>query len=397
MSTIRARDRDIPALDGYRAIASLLVLTTHVGFATGAILWPGLGPVVGRMDFGVALFFLLSGFLLSQPWLEAGERTRGRPATRTYLRRRAARILPAYWIAMVAALVLLPANASATAADWVRYTFLVQIYSDPTVHGGLTHLWSLSVEVSFYLVLPVLMWAVLRPTTCAAVPARRVGLFLASLLVLGLLSRALALGPAQPTGLGLWLPSYLDWFAAGMIAAYARVVRRRATPPRWATTLHTMASDTGTAVMVGGLLLVVGLTPVAGPVTLDHPTIWQGVVKHALYGGAAFFLLLPAFLGPASGRFSRVMSSGPLRRLGTISYGIFLWHLLLLELLQPALGLSLFSGGFWILWPVTVVASVLVATVSWFLVEKPVLTRAHATARMRATPDLPDASPAHRR
>lgn len=395
MSSIdRIRGRDIPMLDGYRALAALLVLTTHVGFATGAILWPGLGPIVGRMDFGVALFFLLSGFLLSQPWLQAGEGTRGWPSTRTYLVRRVARIFPAYWIAMTVALVALPDNAAASAQDWFRYGLLLQNYSEPTVFAGLTHIWSLAVEVSFYVALPAMMWVALRWRRRSDAPARSAVPLLIGLLSVGFAARLVALGPLQESMAGLWLPGYLDWFAAGMLAAYARVLQQRPSVPGWASSLGDMARDTTTSLGVGMLLLAISLTPVAGPVTLDQPTVWEGMAKHLLYGSAAFFLLLPAFLGGTTGRFGRVMSVGFLRRLGQISYGVFLWHLLLLELIQPALGLTLFAGGFWVLWPATVAASVVAAALSWLVVEKPLLSRAHAAQRVRAVPNLPDADEA---
>ncbi len=387
----RLRTRNIPALDGYRAAAALMVLTTHVGFATGAILWPGGGPLIGRMDFGVALFFLLSGFLLAQPWFLAAGGHRGWPQTASYLRRRAARILPAYWIAMAAALLLLAQNAGATVGDWLRYALLVQVYSEPSVYAGLTHMWSLAVEVSFYALLPPLMWLMIRwrrhrPNLPTLTP------ILLALLVAGLGCRLLALGLLQDTMAGLWLPGYLDWFALGMIAGHARVLTLSDEPPPWVRTLQDVAADGVTCVGIGVLLFVLSTTPVAGPVTLDQATVWEGMVKHVLYGAAAFFMLLPAYLGPRGSRVERVMTVRPLRALGLISYGIFLWHLLLLELLQPLLGLNLFGGGFWLLWPVTVVASIVVATLSWFVVERPLLMRAHATTWVRAVPSIPDAA-----
>ena len=87
--------RPFPLLDGYRAIAAFMVLTTHVAFNTGEIRTPVLGPLLGRMDFGVTLFFLLSGFLLYRPWARAAMVDRAGPAVGGYALRRAARILPA--------------------------------------------------------------------------------------------------------------------------------------------------------------------------------------------------------------------------------------------------------------------------------------------------------------
>jgi peptidoglycan/LPS O-acetylase OafA/YrhL len=157
--------------------------------------------------------------------------------------------------------------------------------------------------------------------------------------------------------------------------------------------LRDVASDGPSCIGVGLLLFAISCTPVAGPVTLVGPTLWEGMAKHMLYAAAAFFLLLPAFLGPHDSLVSRAMSVPPLRRLGQISYGVFLWHLLLLELLQPALGIPLFGGGFWRLWPITVGASIAVATVSWLVLESPVLTRAHAVREGGSSPPVKDRSP----
>ena len=98
-----------PALDGVRALAALAVLVTHVAFTTGAY-GAGLpGALLARLDVGVPLFFVLSGYLLYRPHARA--RVGGRPAlpARAYLLRRAARILPAYLLVVLVVFTVLPA------------------------------------------------------------------------------------------------------------------------------------------------------------------------------------------------------------------------------------------------------------------------------------------------
>lgn len=359
----------IPALDGYRAVAALFVLTTHVAFVSAAITWPLLGPVLGRLDFGVPIFFLLSGFLLFRPWAASDVAGVRRPRTRVYLRRRFARVIPAYWVMMVAALTLLPANDGATTGDWVRYALLVQNLSLPTVFMGLTHIWSLAVEVGFYLLLPVLAAALARGPADRAM--RRYHWLLGALLAVGLTARLASSTLGRDTLSGLWLPAYLDWFALGMVAAVAASFPPHSGAPRWVGALRQMAADWGTCLSVGLLLFVIACTPVAGPLTLGEVTAWEATVKHVLYGASAFFLLLPAFLGRPGSAVHRAMESPILGWLGKISYGVFLWHLLLLELIRPALGIPEFSGGFLVLWPATVAATLVAAWVSWRFVETP--------------------------
>ena len=132
-------------------------------------------------------------------------------------------------------------------------------------------------------------------------------------------------------------------------------------------------------------LAVIAATPIAGPLTFDpaEPNIL--VIKHVLYGVIATFLLLPGFLGVGDTRdevsphswWAAILANPIVVYLGTISYGVFLWHLVLLRFIQNALGLQVFSGGFWIVWPLVVLACIAVASASWFILERPVLAWAH--------------------
>src|SRR5260370_42480308 len=90
-------------LDGLRAAAAVAVVLTHVAFQTGEVVRGAGGALLGRLDAGVAVFFALSGFLLYRPYVAARWDGRPPPPVRRYALRRAARILPAYWLAPIAA------------------------------------------------------------------------------------------------------------------------------------------------------------------------------------------------------------------------------------------------------------------------------------------------------
>ena len=100
--------RFYPQLEGMRAVAALGVLTTHVAFQTRSLHWPVIGPILGRLDLAVALFFALSGFLLWRPYASAARALGDRPDVRRYLRHRVVRIWPAYLVVVVAVLLLAP-------------------------------------------------------------------------------------------------------------------------------------------------------------------------------------------------------------------------------------------------------------------------------------------------
>src|SRR5690349_10579229 len=82
-----ASPRD-PALAGLRAIAALFVVATHAAFATGYLNHGYLGAMYSRLEIGVAIFFVLSGFLLFRPWVRAAAGGTAPPSVRRYGRRR---------------------------------------------------------------------------------------------------------------------------------------------------------------------------------------------------------------------------------------------------------------------------------------------------------------------
>lgn len=401
--------RSFPLLDGYRAIAAFMVLTTHVAFNTGEILTPVLGPLLGRMDFGVTLFFLLSGFLLYRPWAKAAMEAGRGPRLGGYALRRAARIFPAYWAMVIFTLLLLPEIQPVRWQAWPVHLGLLHIYIPGFTLEGLTQTWSLATEVAFYVILPIIAWiAGTRGRGNPDASARFQLVVLAGAVLLAWAFTVLrvtgALGTSTITG--YWLPGFLDWFALGMAAAVIQVRTSMPGPPAWMSATRVVSRSTGWCLLIAGGLAIIAATPIAGPLTFDPAQPNSLVIKHLLYGAIATFLLLPGFLGvgdtppgPLTDRswWWRALSSPVAVYLGTISYGVFLWHLVLLRFVQNALDLPVFAGGFWIVWPLVVIASIAFASASWWLLERPILAWAHRrtdAGRERTPPRSKSASTA---
>jgi peptidoglycan/LPS O-acetylase OafA/YrhL len=156
-----AGPRHQDALDGLRAVAAGAVLLTHVSGLTGYTLTgTPVSWALSRGDVGVPVFFMLSGLLLYRRWAEAALTGAPTGPLGTYLRRRALRILPAYWAVVLIALPWLSTSSARHGWPWVQYLLLIQNYdANPWWTGtgatGLSQMWSLAVEVSFYLVLPL--------------------------------------------------------------------------------------------------------------------------------------------------------------------------------------------------------------------------------------------------
>jgi peptidoglycan/LPS O-acetylase OafA/YrhL len=378
--TAPVRLRRFTSLDGYRALAAVAVLITHVGFQTAQTVNGSLGGIVARLDIGVSLFFLLSGFLLFLPHTRAALTGAPRPAVVPYLWRRALRVLPAYWLAVIAAMLLVRGNEQhrESPSSWVTQLLLLQVYQPDSLVPGLTQMWSLAVEVSFYLVLPLLAAAVTRRHR--GQPGASARFQLTALAGLAGLAWSwqvwVRTGHGPHPGLAsLWLPAYLDWFAIGMALAtihgYLHVVPVAAWSPP-ARVLADIAQAPWACWLTAAGLYVVLTTPLGGPLGLETPTVEQAVFRHIAYGAVAALLLLPGFLETPTGP-PRLLSSPFAAWLGTISYGIFLYHLIVLDLVFVAQDRPFFDGAFWRVLLPTLAVSVAVAALSWYLLESRVL------------------------
>jgi peptidoglycan/LPS O-acetylase OafA/YrhL len=361
----------LPALDLLRAIGAAAVLATHVAFSTGAMFRPGVwGGVLARLDVGVAIFFVLSAFLLFRPLVEAAATGARTPDVRRYLLRRALRILPAYWLTLAGCALLLPSNAGVSGAELVRFATLTHIYV-PSFMFGLVQVWSLATEFAFYLVLPLAAVLALgrrwRPVrTAVAVTAGGV-LISAGWLV------AMGVGLLDPDRTVNWLPTYAIWFGAGMGLATAHVALRTGTAPgRWRF-LDEWGAAPGTCWVIAAALLALASTPIAGPRTLlaTYSIVELGI-RVVLFAGIATMILIPGAFGPPT-RFKAAASAGPARWLGAVSYGLFLWHPFVLDMIYIVDDRPLFSGDVLGTFLMTIGGGLAIASVSYYLIERPIL------------------------
>lgn len=359
-----------PALDGLRAIGALAVLTTHVGFHSGDSLNGPFAGLLSRLDVGVAIFFAISGFLLYRPHVVAWFEETEPPHTLPYLRNRALRILPALWVAIVLAALIVPQNNPATWASYLRHATLTQIYVDVPGIDGLTQLWSLATEVTFYLLLPVLakfLTGYERPTRRAVRWRLAV---LAGFTILGPAWMAGAAAAEQPRA-GLWLPGYVGWFAVGMGFALWQVAR--SSGRLGSSALDTLTKIPGTVWGAAVALLLIAATPVAGPYNLVSPSPGQAFVKCLLYTAIAACVVFPAIT--PTPRAAAVLGGKVGHIAGDISYGVFVYHLVVLSVVEQVLDIELFKGRFALLfWP-TLVLSTAVAAASYYLLERPIMRR----------------------
>ncbi len=348
----------LPAVEGMRACAAIGVVVTHVAFQTGHTGGVA-GRLLGRFDLAVAVFFALSGFLLWRGHAAAARGLRSRPPTGHYLRSRIVRIMPGYLVAVVVILTLLP-DAKADFTVWLANLTLTQIYVPLTLAAGLTQMWSLSVEVAFYVALPFLALLMRWVPNRARIGAIAV----AAVLSLGWALLWQLIPVATPDGVNPlnWPPAFLSWFAAGMLLAELTV-----RPVGW---VHRLARRRVLMAVVALVAFLVASSPLAGPEGLTPGSVDQFTIKIAMGAVVAGALLAPLVLDRPD-TSHRFLGSATMVTLGRWSYGLFVWHLAALAMVFPVIGQFAFNGHMPVVLTLTVVFGFAIAAVSYALVESP--------------------------
>jgi len=370
-----------PQLEGMRAVAALGVLTTHVAFQTGAVAWPVVGRALGRLDLAVALFFALSGFLLWRPHAAAARGLGPEPGLLRYARHRFWRIWPAYAVVVAAVLTLAPEARTSDPVVWLANLTLTQVFVPLSLTAGLTQMWSLSVEVLFYALLPVLAWSL------AALRGER-----ARWRVLGVLGFGLAgllWGPVAalipaPDGVEAqnWLFGHLPWFVAGLLLAELAAMRAGSDGgggpmPPWAARVSALSSNRLLMLAVFAVAFGLACTPLAGPVGMGELSAAGFATKILLGAIGAYAILAPLALAGTAGdraesnRF-RFLASPVMTTLGRWSYGIFIWHVAVLSVVFGLFGIIPFSGSFPLVWAITAALSIGIAAASFAFLEDPI-------------------------
>jgi peptidoglycan/LPS O-acetylase OafA/YrhL len=380
-------DRRDHALDGLRGLAALAVLCFHTwnyrdnrprGVVNGLL---NQGFFEGNR--GLICFFVLSGFLLYRPFARAALTGERAVELRGYTLRRAARIAPAYYVALIGALLMYALagyhSSPASVGQWPLFAVFGQNYSLHTVMHLDPPAWTLCIEAAFYVALPVIGWLVWRLGPRR--PGRQVAV-LVSLIGVTVVWNTIAFNDRWDERATKSLPAWLGEFALGMLVAHWVVARERRTPSR----ARMRASTTG-------FLALAGVAVVLACGHWDQTRWLQGDVRRtvALYlAFAAGFALLVAAAAAGRGPVVRALSWRPLALLGLISYGVYLWHLPLILALKQVHALPTPLGP-----RLAVVFTLACAcgALSWRLIERPAIGWAKRRAGRRSARRAPALAP----
>lgn len=342
----------IRTVEGVRGLAALIVVFDHtVGSDWGIGAWTA-------QNHGVTVFAILAGFLLSAPFLRARLDRRAAPSARAFVRARAVRVYPGYWVALLVAALLVGLHRTG-AGDILPVVTLTQTLGTDTPFEGLPPAWSLSMFLSFYLLLPV--WSAWRARMTAAgvddrslllTEARWLGVVIVGSWVVRTTSAtdAFAAGPAF-TVLGR-----ADWFAIGMLLAVLTTARARGirvlpsllTPGR----APAVACSAALAATIASALI---------PMDMEEVRDQMDTLAAALLVAAAV-LHGPVLRGP-----QHLLASRPAVAIGRWSYGIFLYGYIMQKVVQSAWP-TVPTGTHLLL---SMTGAVAAGAASWRFVERP--------------------------
>lgn len=313
----------IPALAGYRALAALAVFAFHIVSidAPSGALGRWTAPLGNT---AVSLFFVLSGYLIYRPFAAWALFDAKPVSSWRFIVRRLGRILPVYWVALTIHLFILDASEASTLGEYLTSYALIQNFRGVMVFLPPFVAWSLSIELWFSIALPAIAALLRRAGTSRSFDDRvRIQLTgIGGLAIAAIVFRVWAVGAPQD-GVLLWMPAYLDWFAAGLVLAVLVTTWRVRQPPALA---HQLAAHPWTlaSVAFAAYWAVTELGLPGGFVTPTSFQIHSQFLLEALF--SALLVTIAVLPNPSLGAAGRFLASRTLQWLGAASYAIYLFH-----------------------------------------------------------------------
>jgi peptidoglycan/LPS O-acetylase OafA/YrhL len=377
---VNARADRFPLIDSLRGIAALMIVATHVGWFSGVVTDGSvLRPYLTRLEAGIAVFFVISGFLLYRPFVKARLLDAPPVPTRAYAWRRFLRIVPAFWVAVTVVALWIGIDELWHPRELViNYGFL-QLYRGASVANVIPQAWTLCVEVTFYAALPLWAWLMRRLPARDLAGRLRWELGLVGALVAGSLAYnallvysgatgriTLAPGPVLSA-----LPGFLDHLGLGMLLAVASVWIEQARDGRLPQPLAFLARYPSVCWAIAAVALWFGATQIGLSGNGDETyTPAQFMGRHLLNSLIAVALILPAVFGKERRGFPRrVLGHPALMYVGLVSYGFYLFHFAVIMQLRRW---GLDSPALW--YPAAVAGALLLGSLSYYLVERPALS-----------------------
>ena len=364
------------ALDSLRGFSTILIVVYHTSFVSGYTVAhaDSIGAYIDRLNIGVAIFFVLSGFLIFRPFAHSLIHGSPLPKTRNYYLKRAARILPGYWLALFV-LAGLDALTIVNTSGFIRNVFIVHSFTEHNVFTGIRQAWTLAVEMSFYVVVPAFAYVFVRPTKRRNGPVSASTLLKAlSFLFLGAYAFRLFIHQIDFWFLDtahIWLPSHMDTLALGM--GLAVLVEAPASAKTLLKVKNFIANHTGSFVVCSVFVWLISAN-INMAIGLNRTEFHIDLLGHFLYGIASVLLVAP-FCVDSQALLVKAVSFRLFTWLGTISYGVYLWHMAFLggNFAEKYMPYTENDGQVLLRFLVVLPASIAIASLSYYVLERPTM------------------------
>ena len=364
------------ALDSLRGISTILIVVYHTSFVSGYTVAhaDSVGAYIDRLNIGVAIFFVLSGFLIFRPFAHSLIHGSPLPKTRSYYLKRAARILPGYWLALFV-LAGLDALTIVNTSGFIRNVFIVHSFTEHNVFTGIRQAWTLAVEMSFYVVVPAFAYVFVRQARRRIASVSVVTLLKAlSALFLGAYAFRLFIHQIDFWFLDtahIWLPSHMDTLALGM--GLAVLVEAPASAKTLLKVKNFIANHTGSFVVCSVFVWLISAN-INMAIGLNRTEFHIDLLGHFLYGIASVLLVAP-FCVDSQALLVKAVSFRLFTWLGTISYGIYLWHMAFLggNFAEKYMPYTENDGQVLLRFLVVLPASIAIASLSYYVIERPIM------------------------
>jgi Predicted acyltransferases len=418
----KSQPKNIGVLDGLRGIAVLQIIFYHIHQSAPPInelKYPWLGAITQTASTGVTLFFILSGFLLFQPYAKALLTNGPWPSLRRFYLRRVLRIIPAYYCALfIISIIFKPQFLQPD--RWSSFFLFLTFLMDTTkktfqqLNGPF---WTLAIEWQFYMLLPFVAlgfsFVIKRLPHCNTERRRLLAILSGCTILLvwalglrwfGTLNLVTSSFDSFPQAVFALLNGcagkYFEVFSQGMALSacfcFATQFQAGTQLRRWLKRLSPLALVTGLLVLYLCALWIFNLF-YSGHHEFPFLDGFRPyfVVYNGMFEGVGYTLCMCALLfGPSF--LQRIVEFPLLKKIALISFGLYMWHLPFIQFFRDHIYPTLQPMGRWHLhlsyWVVVALVVVPIATMSYLFIEKPAMQLAHRktpSARPKAVPSTP--------
>ena len=397
----KIRNRHLSGLDGMRAIACLLVIFHHIVQRLSMEITTGNSKEIQSFfvfvaNSGTSIFFVLSGFLLSYPFWKRYLENKDMPSIKEYTVKRAARIIPGFYVALIVSVIITLVLKIDSEYFWKRtiaaFTFTSGFSYKTFFPSDISApLWSISLEVFWYILLPVFMiilFKISKKRNLLKGVAFWIGVIFLVCIVNKYIHTYFTPDDFQKGwqfgnvgGAKLWMPNYnpIALFAQFIFGVLASGI----------TIGISKLEHKISYIKNVGFFDLLGILSIIAAVMLLWNFRYEPEFSHSIQNQPYFFPVFQILIGIIlislchSKFLGRIMDNPIFKYTSKVSFGLYMWHSIIITLVTYLWVPNYIYGGIynikqWLIISIgIIIASYIVASISYFLIERPIMNKAN--------------------